>query len=270
MSDTTSEIPVRRSWRRTLMLALVLVFFVPVALRALGFAFQDRPRSFRDADWSSVGGLPSAKDHPAARVLILAGQTGGWKGVVSLHSWIVIKDENASTWTRYDVVGWGSPVRTNGWAADGRWYGSTPMVVADISGAQAKAIIPKLQQAITNYRFANYGDYRIWPGPNSNSFVAAVLRAVPEIGVTLPPNAIGRDFRDRFHAGLTDSRTGIELNLWGLAGFKVGTVEGLEINLFGLVTGLDFRNPGIKVPAYGTLTLSGMPALAATKTTAPK
>jgi hypothetical protein len=252
----------RRSWRRTIMLALVLLFFAPVALRALGFAFQDRPRSFRDADWSSVGGLPAAKDYPGARVLILAGQTGGWKGVVSLHSWVVIKDENAPNWTRYDVVGWGSPVRTNNWAPDGRWYGYNPVVVADITGAQAKAIIPKLQQAITSYRFANYGDYRIWPGPNSNSFVASVLRAVPELGVTLPPNAIGRDFRDGFHAGATDSGTGLEINLWGLAGFKIAAVEGLEFNLFGLVTGLDFRNLGIKLPAFGTLTFNGMPALA--------
>ena len=69
----------------------------------------------------------------------------------------------------------------------------------------------------------------IWPGPNSNSFVAAVLRAVPELGVALPPNAVGRDFRDGFYAGLTDSRTGIELNLYGLAGMKLGWVEGIEV-----------------------------------------
>jgi hypothetical protein len=267
MPDAMSDTPTpRRSWRKIIMLALVLLFFAPVALRALGFAFQDRPRSFRDADWSSVGSLPMAKDYPGARVLILAGQTGGWKGVVSLHSWVVIKDENAPSWTRYDVVGWGSPVRTNNWAPDGRWYGSNPIVVADISGAQAKAIIPRVREAITIYRFANNGDYRIWPGPNSNSFVAAVLRAVPEIGVTLPPNAIGRDFRDGFYAGTTDSGTGIELNLWGFAGFKIAAVEGLEFNFLGLVSGLDFRNLGIKLPAFGTLTFNGMPALAATPT----
>ena len=44
---------------------------------------------------------------------------------------------------------------------------------------------------------AQAGDYRIWPGPNSNSFTAAILRAVPELGVSLPANAIGRDYRDR-------------------------------------------------------------------------
>jgi hypothetical protein len=36
----------------------------------------------------------------------------------------------------------------------------------------------------------------MWPGPNSNTFTAAVLRAVPELAILLPPNAIGKDFRD--------------------------------------------------------------------------
>ena len=73
------------------------------------------------------------------------------------------------------------------------------------------------------------GDYRLWPGPNSNSFTAAILRAVPELGASPPSNAIGRDYRDGFYAGLTDSRTGFELNLHGLAALKVGWVEGLEV-----------------------------------------
>ena len=38
------------------------------------------------------------------------------------------------------------------------------------------------------------GEYTAWPGPNSNTFVATVLAAVPETGVTLPATAIGKDF----------------------------------------------------------------------------
>ncbi len=60
-----------------------------------------------------------------------------------------------------------------------------------------------------------------------------MLRAVPELGVALPPNAVGRDFRDGFYAGRTDSGTGLELNLYGLAGIKAGWVEGFEVNLLG-------------------------------------
>ena len=101
--------------------------------RAALFSFEDRPRSFRDADWSSIGTLPKASAFPEARVLVLSGRTGGWKGVIAVHSWIVFKRENATTWTRYDVVGWGNPVRLNGWAPDARWYGTPPTVVADIT-----------------------------------------------------------------------------------------------------------------------------------------
>ena len=35
--------------------------------------------------------LPPAAEHPQARVLVMSGRTGGWKGVVAVHSWVVIK-----------------------------------------------------------------------------------------------------------------------------------------------------------------------------------
>jgi cytosine/uracil/thiamine/allantoin permease len=51
-----------------------------------------------------------------------------------------------------------------------------------------------MRAAIADYRYRNHGDYNAWPGPNSNTFVATILAAVPEIGVTLPATAIGKDF----------------------------------------------------------------------------
>ena len=245
----------RRSRRKPVLLAILILFLLPVAARAALFAFEDRPRSWRDADWSSTGSLPLAAQHPAARILVMSGQTGGWKGAVAVHSWVVIKRENAPAWTRYDVVGWGNPVRQNGWAPDGRWYGSSPAVVADIRGAEAEALIPKIESAIRDYEFSRTGDYRLWPGPNSNTFVAAVLRAVPEIQTTLPPNAIGRDFRPAPYAGRTDSGTGVEASLYGLLGVKLGWVEGFEVNMLGLVAGFDLRRPALKVPGFGRVAL---------------
>jgi len=252
----------RRLPRKFIVLLLVAIFLVPLAARAALFAADGGPQSWREADWSSIGALPQAADHPQARVLILAGRTGGWKGVFAVHSWMVLKPAHATAWTRYDVVGWGLPVRVNGWAPDGRWFGNRPTVVADLTGAAAETLIPKLEQAARSYRFSRAGDYRIWPGPNSNSFIAALLRAVPEVGAVLPPNAIGRDFRDGFHAGLTDSRTGVEINLWGYAGAKLGWVEGIEVNLLGLVAGLDIRRPALKLPGFGRIGIDAAPPLA--------
>ena len=235
------------------MLFIIALFLFPVVARAAMFAFSDGPRSFRDADWSSIGSLPPASEHPQARVLVLSGRTGGWKGVLAVHSWIVVKRENAARWTRFDVVGWGNPIRVNGWAPDGRWYGDRPTVVADIQGADAQRLIPQIEAAVKDYRFANAGDYRIWPGPNSNTFTATIMRAVPEIATALPANAIGRDFRPGPYFGATDSGTGFEANLWGVLGLKVGWIEGFEINFLGLVAGLDFQRPGLKLPGYGHL-----------------
>jgi Protein of unknown function (DUF3750) len=123
-------------------------------------------------------------------------------------------------------------------------------------------LIPKIEAAVTAYQFNNAGDYRMWPGPNSNTFVATVLRATPELGAILPPNAIGRDFRPQPYVGRTDSGTGVEVNLWGLVGLKLGWVEGLELNVLGLVVGFDVQNPALKLPGIGRLGV-GVPTVLA-------
>jgi hypothetical protein len=247
------------------VLTILLLFLLPVAARAALFAYEGGPRSWREADWSSSGSLPGAGAHPEARVLVMTGRTGGWKGVVAVHSWVVFKRQNARNWTRYDVVGWGSPVRRNGWDPDGRWYGNMPTVLVDVKGDEATAVIPKIEQAVKSYQYANAGDYRIWPGPNSNTFVATVLRAMPELGVTMPPNAIGRDFRPYPYIGWSDSGTGIEASLWGLLGFKLGWVEGVEVNFLSLVAGLDVRRPALKLPGFGRIGFENSVANAAAK-----
>ncbi|WP_137045550.1 DUF3750 domain-containing protein [Pseudolabrys sp. FHR47] len=240
--------------RRALTMLLVFaIFLVPLIARAALYAAGDAPRSWSQADWSSTGTLPAARAFQPARLIVYSGTTGAWKGIFSVHSWIVFKRAGEARWTRYDVVGWGTPVRRNGWAADARWYGNAPVTIADVSGAEAEALIPKVEAAVRDYAYAKAGDYRIWPGPNSNSFTAAVLRAVPELKVALPANAVGRDFRDGIYAGRTDSGTGIELSVYGLAGVKAGWIEGFEINLLGLVAGFDVRYPALKLPGVGRI-----------------
>ena len=241
------------SSRKIPMLVIFVLFLAPIFARAAIYALSNEPRSWRDADWSSTGVLPPAADFTPARVVIFTGTAGAWKGIFSVHSWIVLKRANEKRWTRYDVVGWGEPVRLNSWPVDGRWYGNKPVMLADISGSDAEKLIPRIETAVKAYDYAQSGDYRIWPGPNSNSFIAAILRTVPELGVILPPNAVGRDFRRGFYLGPTDSGTGLEINLHGYAGMKVGWIEGVEVNLFGLVAGLDLRHPGLKLPGYGRI-----------------
>jgi hypothetical protein len=249
---------------KKIVLTILAIFLFPLAVHGALYSVQSRgAQSYDRADWSSTGMLPPADAESEARLLVFTGRTGRWRGIFAVHSWVVLKPENASNWMRYDVVGWGQPVRNNGWAPDSHWFGNTPRVLLDLRGAEAAATIPKVQAAIGTYQYNRPGDYRIWPGPNSNTFVASVLRAVPELETTLPSNAIGKDFRPAPYVGLTDSRTGIEASLFGLLGVKLGWVEGVEVNFLGLVTGLDVRHPAVKLPGFGRIGIDDGTALAA-------
>jgi uncharacterized protein DUF3750 len=248
---------------RRFLVGLTALFLLPLATHAGIHSLQEHPENFRTANWGSVGMLPDAAADRDARLIIFTGRTGRWKGIFSVHSWVVYKPAGATAWSRYDVVGWGNPVRMNGWAPDGRWYGDVPRVLVDLKGGAAEAMIPKVRRAIADYRYRNQGDYRMWPGPNSNTFIAAVLRAVPELATTLPPNAVGKDFRAYPYLGRTDSGTGVEASLWGVLGVKIGWVEGVELNFLGLVAGLDLRHPALKLPGFGRVGLDDGTAVAA-------
>jgi hypothetical protein len=248
--------------RRFLLLFLVL-FLIPLAAHAVWWMSQDRADSWSRADWSSAGLLPSASARPQAMVHIYGARVGRWRGIFAHHTWIVLKEAGAPRYSRYDVVGWGSPLREDIRAPDGRWYGNPPELIAALEGEEAAALIPKLRAAIASYPHRDYGAYRAWPGPNSNTFVAHVLAQVPQWPVALPPTALGKDFRDDgFYAGLSPSRTGVQFSALGAASFMLGWVEGLEINLLGLVAGVDLRRPAVKLPGFGRIGLEAAPAAA--------
>jgi hypothetical protein len=255
-----------RSLGRSIRLTLLIVFALPVAAKALLWSIEDHPRNWWEARWSSAGILPAAASDPEPRVYVFAARTASWRSIFAVHTWIVVKPANATDYTRYEVTGFGQPLHVNGRPPDSYWIGNRPEMIAAIGGERAAAAIPKIEQAIRSYAYIADGAYRLWPGPNSNTFVATVLRAVPELEVAMPPEAIGKDFRaDGSLFGLTESETGVEMSLYGLLGLKVGRVEGIELNFLSLVAGLDMRRPAVKVPAFGRIGLDLLqsPSLAA-------
>lgn len=242
---------------KKLFLALFLCFIAP-AVASMGVqAAGSYPNSWRSADWSSSGQFPRAQDDSEAAIYVMSARTGGFKGALASHSWIVTKPEDGS-YTRYDKVGWGNPIRVNGYPPDGRWYSNEPRALLVVRGAEAERLIPKIEAAVAAYPHSARGDYVIWPGPNSNSFVAHVLRAVPELGVALPPEAVGRDYRPFGEfITLSDDWRNLELSLGGYAGLAIGKIHGFEIRLAGLVFGVDVQRPALKLPGFGRI---GMPA----------
>ena len=236
------------------MMIFVFGFLVPLAAHAAWWLSHNEAVAWHEADWSSVGLLPPARADTDAEVYVFAARTGRWKGIFAHHSWIVTKERGASRYTRYDMVGWGNPIKVDNWAPDARWYGDAPTPVGIVRGAEAERLIPKIRSAVAQFPYRRYGDYSVWPGPNSNSFIAHVLAAIPEAGITLPPTAIGKDWRaDGQIVGLSPSRTGVQLAYAGLLGVTLAWVEGVEINVLGLVLGVDVRRPAIKLPGFGRI-----------------
>ena len=239
--------------KRYLLLPFLLVL-VPIAISAAQYLLGERRENWQTADRSSAGLLPRAAEHPEAVIRVFAARTVRWRGIFAVHTWIVVKERGANRYSRYDYTAWGEPVRVDGFLADGRWFGAIPETVLSVDGPQAEPLIPKIRAAIESYRFRAYGDYSAWPGPNSNTFIQAILNAVPELGAVLPPTAIGKDYP--YHGewiGFTPSGTGVFASLGGYLGLTVGWIEGIELNLFGGVLGLDIRRPALKLPAIGRL-----------------
>jgi Protein of unknown function (DUF3750) len=234
------------------LLLFVLFYLLPLSAAVVRYCMDGTGAGWRTADRSSVGYLPPANQYPDAVVRIFAAQTVRWRGIFATHSWIVLKPAGADSYTRYDYTAWSETVRLNGFEPDGRWFGHVPDVVFAADGETAAALIPRMQMAIRTYGTNNQGDYRAWPGPNSNTFVAAVMDAVPEIRTTLPPTAIGKDYPyDGRWLRLAPSGTGTKLTLDGYGGLTFAWVEGIEVNILGAVAGLDLRRPAIKLPGLG-------------------
>ncbi len=142
------------------ILTIALLIAVPVALSGIGFLLGDRQSNWRTADRSSAGLLPDPSNHLDAIIRVYAARTVRWRGIFAVHSWIVVKERGAPRYTRYDYTAWGEPIRVDGFAPDGRWFGAVPDTVVSVDGETAERLIPKIRTVVESYRFRSYGDYR--------------------------------------------------------------------------------------------------------------
>lgn len=216
---------------------------------------------WRTADRGSTGIAPAAEHTPEAVVQVYAARAFNWRGLFGIHTWIATKPAGASSYTVHQVIGWqlpsaGTALDSRRDLPDRRWYDASPWLLKDLRGPAAAALIPALEAAVARYP---YGDrYVLWPGPNSNSFVAWIAREVPALRLSLPVTAIGKDWLgdDRLLAK-APSGTGWQLSLGGYLGVLAAWHEGLELNLGGAVLGVDLRHPALKLPGVGRV---GVPA----------
>ena len=235
-----------------------LLFVSPLVVSAVSYFIFNDITDWRSADRSSVGLLPAPDLHTEAIVRVFSARTVRWRGVFATHSWIVVKPKGASAYRRFDYTAWGQPIWVDRFVPDGRWFGRAPQLIFAAGGEHAQEMIPQIEQAIGDYPYRNPGDYRVWPGPNSNTFVAAIISAVPNMRAVLPPTAVGKDFPfDRRWFGRPPSGSGVRLSLSGYLGLIISPVEGLELNILGAVAGFEILRPALKLPGIGRVALFG-------------
>ncbi|PWC36583.1 hypothetical protein TSO352_12655 [Azospirillum sp. TSO35-2] len=238
------------------LLVLVLLLAGPAFVIVSGTASTGV--DWTRADRTPVGLAPDPAATPEAVVQVYAARALSWRGAFGVHPWFAVKPAGARAYTVYEVIGWrlyrGLPVvSVSQRAPDGRWFGSAPTVLAELRGAAAAAAIPKIAAAAGRYPYA--GEYRVWPGPNSNTFAAWVGRAVPELRLDLPSTALGKDYLGAGLVARAPSGTGWQVSLFGIAGLLLASEEGVEVNLLGLTVGIDPLDLAVKLPGIGRLAL---------------
>lgn len=248
---------------RVLVLLLAVPLYTACSATWLKFSGQVRDSDWRTASREPSGMAPDPATTPEPVVQVYSARAVRWRGYIGVHTWVAVKRSGAAQFTVYEVNG--HRLRRNGTALvvshrdpDGYWYGNRPELLADARGAQVDAVIDRIEAAVQRYPWAS--TYHVWPGPNSNTFVAHVLRAAPELRVDLPPTALGKDFLGWSPVGKLPSGTGGQISVFGVAGVAAGIEEGLEVNLLGLTFGIDPKSLSLKLPLVGRIGPAESPA----------
>ena len=173
----------------------MMTFFV---LAFVGFAGWGLPRLLKPVPVGhSVA--PNPADYPDAVVQVYGADVWGIRGRFAIHTWIATKAPQAETYTIYHVLGWRlrrgqSVVSIDEGVPNRKWFGSEPTLLLDQRGEKARELVGKIDKAARQYPFAS--TYKMWPGPNSNSFIAWIGLKVPELNLSLPAKALGKNWME--------------------------------------------------------------------------
>jgi hypothetical protein len=212
-------------------------------------------RDFHDV---AVAGLaPGPEDNGEAIVQVYAARSyEPLPRLVAVHTWLAYRRKGEVKYTVHEAHRFrphlsGRAVRTcQKYHPDRRWHGADPTLLFELRGEAAEEAIDGIEAAVSTYR----DGYRLWPGPNSNTLVAELVRSVDALQVDLPPTAIGKDFLPGWRmVAPAPSGTGWQVSLAGALGVLVALEEGIEINVLGAVFGLDLNPPALKLPIVGRL-----------------
>src|SRR5690606_32540540 len=210
--------------------ALILLLAGPIMLAANGT--QPERNSWQTASRDSAGLAPPAAEVHEAIVQVYGARAWSWRGYFAVHTWVATKEEGADHYKVHEVTGWRRHVvNSRPEDPDRHWYGAKPEIDAEMRGEDAQAMIRDIYKAGASYPYAS--EYDAWPGPNSNSVVAWVIRETPELNVALPNHAIGKDYLGSRIGASTPGGAGYQPPLGGDFRGGAGARGGLDVYMLG-------------------------------------
>ena len=219
-----------------------------VALGGLGGCFTAAPSQLRGPLGDSPAVLLKSLRLPTSQP---------WYSRFAQHSWFDVREGSTGRWRRIEIPTPQSGVQIielpRGEAFEDERWERAVRVRAIEHGAGVDQLVDELVAAARSW---DGGGYRAWPGPNSNTFVDAMLREVDGLSGQLHHNAVGKDHGWR--VGKSATGVGVELET-PLAGLQVGLLEGLEVHLLGLTLGVGLQPLALRLPFLPALEVTHFP-----------
>ena len=189
-----------RILKKTMMVTLAIGTAAVASLWLTSWALQPEP--------AGAAFAPDPGTHKDAVIQVYGADVWGFRGRFAIHTWIATKAKDASSYTIYQVIGWrlrraGTVVSVSEGAPSKPWFGSQPILLHELHGDEADALIDRVAAAAKSYPFPR--EYTMWPGPNSNSFMAWVALEVPELGLKLPAKAVGQSWMQQNYSTVKGS-----------------------------------------------------------------
>ena len=173
-------------------------FTAAFCLVAFAIAGCSPGKDWRTASREPAGIAPDPLLTEEAVLQVYGADAWSWRGWFAIHTWIAAKRTGETSYRVYDVVGWrgrhGQPVmRIARDAPDRYWFGEKPTIIKEHRGRGVDALIDAVDRAARAYPWKT--TYRVFPGPNSNTFTGWIARQVPELELDLPLSAIGSGYQ---------------------------------------------------------------------------
>lgn len=171
-------------------------------------------------------------------------------GTIALHYWFTEFAPEEGRWHRWELwqtadaggTSWGHVHRDLMPPASGTG-GGPGWVTAEWRGEPARRLRAALAESP---HYPARDRYFAWPGPNSNTYVAWILRRAA-VSADLGPRGIGGNYLGVCGAAVTTTRTGAQVET-PVLGLKAGLLDGMEVHLIGFTAGVGFWPPAVKTP----------------------